>query len=725
MSNLISIQARLLYLGISFFLITSCQTKDDTTTLSAQDTLWSTYGGTPDQIKYSSLTQINKDNVADLEVAWTFDPKDVDDKTVFQTTPLMAGGFLYVASPKFRIYALNPETGKEQWKFDPYNDSVDGKEPLGSSRLRGLSYWHDGDQAHIFFVVRHWLYALDAKTGKRIASFGQNGRIDLRHGLDRDPETLSMAASTPGMVFEDLLIMGSTVPENLPSAPGDIRAYDVRTGEVRWTFHTIPRPGEFGYNTWPENAWKINGGANAWSGFSLDKKNELLFFGTGSAAYDFYGANRTGDNLFANSIVALDVRTGKRKWHYQIVKHDIWDRDLPTPPTLITIERNGKKIEALAQNTKSGHIFVLNRLTGEPLFPIEEIKVPQVALPGEVLSPTQRLPTHPQPLTRQGVTRDMITKRTPEAHEQAMVMFDNMDGGAVFNPPSVNGTLIFPGFDGGAEWGGGTFDPETGLYYVNVNEMPWILKMTKSNDPKSAKNTHDLYIQHCGSCHGENRKGSPPSFPSLIDLAGRMDNTQLVETIKGGSGRMPAFAAVMDPQAISILSSYLLTGVNQPLPKKLLNSTNTDYFLPYVLDGYKRFLDIDGYPAISPPWGTLNAIDMTTGNLVWKKTLGEYPELTKVGIKDTGSENYGGSIVTAGGLLFIAATKFDSKIRAFDKLNGDLLWQHDLPAPGTATPAMYEAGGRQFIVIAAGASGFTGKGAGSYVAFSLPEEEPK
>lgn len=712
------------YISISLALLTACESDNPAALPQPPATdysSWSTYGGTPDQIKYSSLRQINKSNVANLEVAWTFDPEDIDDKTVFQTTPLMVDNVLYVASPKFRIYALNPETGKELWKFDPYEDAVDGEEPLGSSRLRGLSYWSDGTRSQIFAVVRNWLYALDAKTGKRIPLFGENGRIDLRRGLDRDPETISMAASTPGMVFEDLLIMGSTVPEVLPSAPGDIRAYDVHTGEIRWTFHTIPRPGEFGYDTWPENAWEINGGANAWSGFSLDTKNELLFFGTGSAAYDFYGANRTGDNLFANSIIALDVRTGKRKWHYQIVKHDIWDRDLPTPPTLITVERDGKQIEALAQNTKSGHIFVLNRLTGEPLFPVEEIATPQVALPGEVLSPTQRLPTYPAPLTRQGVTRDMITTRTPEAHEQALVMFDNMDGGAVFNPPSLNGTLIFPGFDGGAEWGGGTFDPETGLYYVNVNEMPWILQMAKSNDPKNAKNAHDLYIQHCASCHGPNRKGSPPSFPALTNLAERMDESRLVNTIKSGAGRMPAFAAVLNEQTISLLSAYLITGENKPLPEGLLSRSSNEYFVPYVLNGYKRFLDTDGYPAITPPWGTLSAIDISSGNLVWKKTLGEYPELVKQGIKNTGSENYGGSIVTAGGLLFIAATKFDSKIRAFDKLDGTLLWQHDLPAPGTATPAMYEAGGRQFLVIAAGAAGFTGKGAGSYVAFALPQ----
>ena len=682
---------------------------------------WPVYGGSPEQIKYSSLTEINPGNIQQLAVAWTFDPGDADESTIFQTTPILVNDKLFVASAKFRIFALNPATGEQLWKFDPYADVIDGKEPLGQSRLRGLMHWA-GDKennARVYGVVRNWLYALDADTGKRILDFGDKGRIDLRVGLDRDPQSISIAASTPGMVFEDLIIMGSTVPESLPSAPGDIRAYDARTGEIRWVFHTIPRPGEFGYDTWPKDAWTYTGGANAWSGFSLDVENELLFFGTGSAAYDFYGGNREGDNLFANSVVALDVRTGERKWHFQTVKHDIWDRDLPAPPSLVSVTRKGRKIPALAQVSKSGHIYVLNRLTGESLFPLEQIEVPGSSLPGEHTSATQMFPTVPLPLARQGLTRDMLNDLSPDMQKEAREVFDELESGGVFVPPSVQGIAFFPGFDGGAEWGGGSWDPETGTFYVNVNEMPWIIKMVEQKPAHNITDASGYYAQYCVACHGEDHQGSPPSFPSVLNLASRYELSQLEDLIKGGAGRMPAFGSVLNDEAVNALGHYLLTGENLDVSSGSPEAS-FNLFVPYLLKGYDRFLVGERYPAVKPPWGTLNALKLSSGELLWSTRLGEYPELAAAGVPLTGSENYGGSVVTAGGVLFIAATKFDSKIRGFDKLNGKLLWEHALPAPATATPAVYEYQGRQYVVIAAGAAGHTEPGAGSYIAFALP-----
>ncbi|MGH9666632.1 MAG: PQQ-binding-like beta-propeller repeat protein, partial [Bryobacteraceae bacterium] len=522
---------------------------------------------------------------------------------------------------------------------------------------------------------------------------------------------------TPGIVYKDLLIVGSLVNESLPAAPGDIRAYDVRTGKLRWSFHTIPHPGEPGYNTWPKNAWTYSGGANSWSGLSLDTKRGLVFAGTGSASFDFYGANRLGDDLFANCVLALNAESGKHVWHFQAVKHDLWDRDFPAPPSLVTVMHDGRLVDAVAQITKSGYVFVLDRETGKPLLPVELRSVPASDVDGEVTARMQLFPVKPPPFARQAFTPDLVTDRTPEAHAAVLERLRKLRSDGQFVPPSLQGTVVFPGFDGGGEWGGPAFDPATGMLYVNANEMAWVLRLV----PKPKSGAHlsgsSLYARNCASCHRADRRGSPPEFPSLANISEKFDEREVDLIVHNGSGRMPAFTQ-LPAAATQAIARYLMTG--EDLAVSPAKSAPSPADLKYGMDGYNKFLDPDGYPAVKPPWGTLNAIDLDTGTIVWKIPFGEYPELVVKGMRNTGSENYGGPLVTAGGLLFIGATDRDRKFHVFDKQSGKLLWQTELPASGNATPATYELNGRQFVVIAAGGGKSGSPSGGSYVAFALP-----
>jgi quinoprotein glucose dehydrogenase len=675
---------------------------------------WKMFGGGPDNIHYSTLKQINRENVSRLEVAWRYDSGDEFPGSEMQCNPVIVGGTLYATTPKVRVIALDAATGKEKWSFDPN----EGKKPTGKMRNRGVTHWTDGKQGRIYFGFRQWLYALDAATGRPAKGFGEGGRVDLREGLGRDPKTQTVTVTTPGVVYKDLLIVGSLVSEGLPASPGFIRAYDVRTGKLRWTFRTIPQPGEFGYETWPKDAWKHTGGANNWSGMALDVKRGLIFAPTGSAAFDFYGADRHGDNLFANTLLCLDAATGRRKWHFQAVRHDVWDRDFPSAPALVTLKRDGRTIDAVAQITKSGHVFVFERETGKPLFPIEERKVPTVGAEGEKLAETQPMPLAPPPFARQILTEDMLTRRTPEAHEAVLKRFRTLKSNGQFEPPSREGTIVFPGFDGGGEWGGAAFDPETGLFYVNSNEMAWVLRLVERPQPKELPSGKSLYAANCASCHRDDLKGTPPEFPSLVGIGAKLDASEVRSIIRNGAGRMPGFSS-LSRDALDALTAYLMTGEDIKVGDEHHAAPQATR-LKYSIDGYNKFLDPDGYPAVAPPWGTLNAIDLNKGEIKWQFPFGEYPELAAKGMKDTGSENYGGGVVTAGGLFFIGATNFDKKFRAYDKLTGKLLWETTLPTAGNATAATYEVNGRQFVVIGAGG----GKGSppgGSYVAFALPK----
>ncbi len=682
----------------------------------AADQNWPVYLGDKAASHYSALAEVTPQNVAKLEVAWTWHAGDArDNQTQIQCNPLVIDGVMYATTPQLKVVALAAATGKELWRFQP-------AEPNGVNR--GLAYWAEGDEHRILFGTGHWLHAIDARTGKLIETFGDKGRVDLSAGFDRDVTGLAIQANTPGVVFRNLIIMGMRLGEGpAPAAPGDIRAYDVRTGKLTWTFHTIPRPGEPGYETWPEDAWKRTGGVNVWTGMTVDEQRGLVFCPIGSATFDFWGGDRIGDDLYADCLVALDAATGRRVWHYQLTRHDLWDRDPPSPPTLLTIHRDGKEIPAVAQTTKSGHVWVFNRETGEPLFPVKEMAVPSSDLAGEVAAPTQRVPVKPAPFARQVFTVDEITDRTPEAHRAVLEQFSRVRPHLPFAPPSREGTIIFPGFDGGAEWGGAAVDP-SGVLYVNSNEMAWILRMIETAGAKSPG--EQVYLQNCTGCHGPDRRGNAAGkIPSLVDIQQRLSRDETLAVINKGRGVMPpwGFLSLAQREAVAdflrgentVKRAGTAPGEWQTYLPDLQKTTPP----PYTHTGYNRFTDPDGYPAVRPPWGTLNAIDLNTGEYRWRVPLGEFPELTAKGIAKTGTENYGGPLVTAGGLLFIGASK-DECFRAFDLKTGEEIWKVKLPAGGYATPATYSVDGRQYIVIACGGGKMDTKSGDAYVAFALP-----
>jgi quinoprotein glucose dehydrogenase len=686
---------------------------------------WRVYHGDSGGRQWSPLDEIQPSNVARLAPAWEYAAGGTAEgqPTQIQCNPLVVAGVLYGISPGLAAFALDATTGAELWTFTP-GDAVSGT----LAPARGLVYWSDGKgDERILFGRGHRLFALDARNGRPLEGFGDSGSVDLRDGLAAERPEDFVVATTPGAIYRDLLIVGHRVSEIANAAPGHVRAYDVRSGALRWIFHTIPRPGELGYESWPGDAWQRVGGANSWAGITVDEARGIAFVPTGSATYDFYGGDRAGDNLFANTLLALDAATGKRLWHQQIVRHDVWDRDLPAPPDLVTIERDGRKIDAVAQITKTGHVFLFERETGAPLHPIEEVPVPGPALPGEVLAKTQPLPVRPPPFARQAMTPEDVTTRTPEAHAAVLEKLRRARPAVPFQPPSLEGTVIFPGMDGGGEWGGAAFDPATGLLYVNANDVPYWLEMIETPDVSGAGGVgRATYVTACAMCHGLDRSGDGAGVPSLVGLYDRIGALDAWRVVRDGRGRMPGFGDLLPLVSIPALLWYLQSpnAADAAAPAERADESERELgvFLRYMNVGWQKFLDPEGYPAVKPPWGTLTAIDLARGELVWQVPLGEIPELAAQGLHDTGAENYGGPVVTAGGLVFIAAA-LDAKLRAFDKRTGELRFEAPLPAAGFATPAVYEADGRQFVVVAAG-GGKLGRPSGDrYVAFALPEEE--
>src|SRR5579884_1147076 len=661
----------------------------------ASDADWPVVGGRGG-MHYSSLDQINRKNVHRLKRVWQFDSHDEFDGSEMQCNPVVVNGVVYATTPRLRVIALDGATGRLIWEFDAHK----GKTETAKLRNRGVAYWSDGHEARIFVGIDEFLYALDARTGQPAAEFGDGGRVNLHEGLGAHAKGLTITATSPGVVYKDLLIQGTLVAEDLPAAPGDIRAFDVHSGKIRWTFHTIPLPGEFGADTWPANARQTVGAANSWAGLTLDEQRGVVYAPTGSAAFDFYGANRIGDNVFANCELALKAETGERLWHFQVVHHDVWDRDLPAAPTLVRVRKDGRLVDALAQPTKNGFIWLFDRDTGKPLNPYREMKVQASDVDGEKLSPTQPLPLDPPPFARQQLTADLLTTRTPEAHAAVLERFRGLRSGPQFTPPSFQGTVIFPGFDGGAEWGGAAWDPQTGVLYVNANEMPWVLRLVPRSIAGAELTGKSLYRQNCSGCHRPDMKGTPPEFPSLVDIGKRRTPAEITAMVRKGGGRMPGFAQLGDA-TIQAIVKYVSTGEDVHLGGAEWQKKGPPP-LKYGIDGYNQFLDPDGYPAVTPPWGTLNAINLNTSKYEWKEPFGEYPKLAEQGIANTGSQNYGGGVVTAGGILFIGATVFDRKFHAFDKSTGKLLWETELPASGTATPAVYEVNGREYVLIGAG-----------------------
>jgi quinoprotein glucose dehydrogenase len=679
------------------------------------DVDWAEYLGGADRNHYSTLTQINPENVNKLQVAWSY---STPDSGQMQVNPIIVGGILYGVTSSVQAFALDAATGKEIWRFgDPLKN--------WASTSRGVTYWQEGNDTRILYTVGPNLWALDAKTGKPIASFGDNGKTDLHTGLPEISQNKFVISNTPGTLFEDLIVMPLRLSEGADAAPGDIRAFNVKTGKLAWTFHTIPYPNEFGYETFPKDAYKntYTGAANNWAGMAVDRKRGIIYVPTGSAGYDFFGGNRKGQNLFANCLLALDARTGKRLWHFQTTHHDIWDRDLPAPPNLITITRKesdgrNRKIDVVAQVTKQGYVFVFDRVTGKPIFPINEMPVPKSMLQGEFAWATQPIPSKPAPFARQ--SKSLTEKEISPYAENRAELIQNLKTykTATYAPGSKAGTVIFPGYDGGAEWGGAAADPE-GILYVNANEMAWIQTMVET--PKEDKNANlstgeKLYTSYCIACHGKDRKGNPKSnYPSLIDIEKRKDKAYLTQIISNGKGMMTGFPSLSANEKQALVS-FLFGDEKKEISTKIsLKPT----YLPFTSTGYNKFLDSKGLPAISPPWGTMSAIDLNTGEYLWKIPFGYEPALLEKGFKNTGVENYGGPVITASGLLFIAATK-DGIFRAFNKKTGQLLWETKLPAAGFATPSTYQVNGKQYVVIACGGTKLGTKKGNQYVAFALP-----
>tara|TARA_B100001123_G_scaffold422922_2_gene532460 strand:+ start:1333 stop:3537 length:2205 start_codon:yes stop_codon:yes gene_type:complete len=708
------------YLLSTCLILTAIACRQPTTDQNTHD--WPIYQGL-DTNQYSSLDQINLENVDQLEVAWTYESggASADGRTQIQCNPIIVDGVLYASSPTLTIFALDASSGQELWRFDPF---ANGETPNRIGVNRGVTYWSDGDDKRILFTAGAQLFAVNAQTGTLIDSFGVDGIVDIKKGFaDREVGDLFVGSNTPGSIFEDLLILPTRVSEGDPSAPGDIRAFNVRTGDIAWTFHTIPRPGQYGDDTWPDDARERLGGANNWAGMTVDARRGLVFVPTGSATADFYGGARLGSNLFANTLLALDARTGERVWHFQGVHHDLFDRDFPAPPNLVTLTRNGEPRDAVVQMTKSAHLFVFDRETGEPLFPIDEYPVEASDIPGEEAWPTQPLPRVPAPFSRQILTVDNITKISPESTRYVREQLERMRTGSAFMPPSLEGTIILPGLDGGGEWGGSAVDPETNIFYANASEMPWVLQLIEippGGDGLLATRGNRVYATNCLHCHGIDKQGDTLGvYPALTTLSDQRSESDTRALIVSGSGYMPSHGHLSDDQ-LDALIAYLYDS-DAPDPRAT-QSTPTSDDPQYVVSGYRRFLDPDGYPAIEPPWGTLTAIDLNRGEHLWQVVHGEFSELTTRGIPKTGTENYGGPVVTAGGLIFIGGTQ-DERLHAYDKTSGELLWEAPLPAGGYATPATYAVDGRQYVVIAAGGGKMGTPSSDTYVAFALPNTQ--
>jgi quinoprotein glucose dehydrogenase len=674
---------------------------------------WAVYLGDKSASHYSWLDEINTANVVRLEKVWEYHSGgDISgNHSQIQCNPLVIDGILYGTTPDLRLFALNAATGVPVWEFNP-----DPEKKHGMNVNRGVAFWNDGRDKRILFSAGPFLYAVNAETGMPAESFGNNGKVSLREGLGERAADLYVVATSPGIVYRDLIIIGSRVSENAGAAPGSIRAFNIRTGKLEWVFRTIPHPGEYGYETWPPEAYKTSGGANSWAGMTLDEKRGIVYVPTGSAAFDFWGGDRKGENLFANCILALDAATGKRIWHYQAVHHDLWDRDLPAPPNLFKKNHNGRSIDAVAQITKSGFVFVFDRETGEPLFDIEERNVPESDLEGEETWPTQPFPLQPPPFSPQTFTENEITNISPASYEYVKNILAGTRTGAQFIPPDLQGTVIFPGFDGGGEWGGAAVDPRTGIMYINSSVMPWILTMIKAMpDTGSYGMGSQAYRINCAVCHGTELQGDPAgTHPPLHDVRDKFSSEDLLKLINLGKGVMPSFRHLGDEEKAALVT--FLTEKEDITVKY----SDENSGMPYTFTGYNRFLDQEGYPAIKPPWGLLTAIDLNKGTIVWQVMLGEYRELIEKGLPPTGTENYGGPVVTAGGLIFIAASK-DEYFRAFDARTGKELWRYKLPAGGYATPSVYEVFGKQYVVIACGGGKMGTKSGDSYVAFALPE----
>jgi quinoprotein glucose dehydrogenase len=707
---------------------------------------WREYGGNSDSSNYSVLKQINLANVSKLQVAWT---SPTGDQASYAASPIVVDRTMYAFAKNGALIAMDAGTGQEIWVHPLPQGAL-------ATRQRGMSYWESQDRSdrRILIAWGLFLYAIDAQTGKGIDSFGTHGRVDLREGLGRDPQTIGRIQSGgPGRVFENLIIMGSSTGEAYVSPPGDIRAYDVRSGRLAWTFHTVPHPGEVGYNTWPKDAWQYIGGVNDWGDMTIDEKRGMVFLPLGSPTYDFYGGDRKGDNLFGNCVLALDARTGKYLWHFQAIHHDLWDYDLVSAPQLLTVQHDGKPVDVVAQAGKNGFLYVLERDTGKPLWPIEERPVPKSDVPGEFASPTQPFPTKPPPFARQKFTvNDLNPYLSKEDRERYRGFMLEARNEGIYTPASRDRFVVnMPGHSGGSAQFSTSADGGSGLMYVVSFDGPAFLKLetspaaTSNNSyygplvpgrqgceayncaqgaaiagaqgPSGSAETgsgstaqgRTVYQQNCQACHGSNLAGTGAA-PSLQGIAQRLGEQAIRGTIRQGGGQMPAFTTFSD-SSLNDLIAFLRNPGEVAAPDQ---ADETPYPAGVRAPAQRYYSGYGFSPGlIGPPWSTLTAYDLNTGTIQWQRPYG-----SSVGVgtadNDNGILQFHSSkssvVVTAGGLLFSATT--DRKFRAYDQKTGRVVWSTDLPDRSMGIPAVYELDGREYVVIST---------RGAYMAFALPK----
>ncbi len=666
---------------------------------------WPTFGHDESNNKYSALTGINTTNVTLLREAWRFE--DTTEGGGVYCNPVMMSNRVIGVMPSNKLVAMDAVTGKRLWEFAPDSSGI-------SNWSKGITY-HPGNPDRVLLISGGTLYAINAETGTLIKDFGKNGKVDFYEGLevaDSMRSRVAVSSNAPGVVYNDLFIVGCKVPDELPSAPGDIRAFNVNSGKLEWVFHVIPKPGEFGADTWSDSARRRNGGANCWAGMALDKTRGIVFVPTASPSFDFYGADRPGQNLFSNCLLALDAKTGKRLWHFQTTHHDLWDRDNGSPPNLVTIKRNGKEIDAVALVTKMGFLFMFDRETGKPLFGVNEVPVDTVSsMPGEKPWPTQPIPVNP-PFARQGYQEKFFGRSSDWI--KAEISKNNYHTG-IYEPPSMAGSIMLPTAHGGANWGGASVNPETNRLFVNATDIPMILKLTDLKKIRAANqlNPEILFRTYCSNCHGINKKGTAVA-PDLTVRVKKYNSNQITNIVQKGAPPMPSFS-FLSQQQIAAIVAYVKDTVAQSSFETADIPQNNE---PYGFNGYSFYLDPEGDPAIAPPFGTITAIDLNTGNIVWQVPLGEDPKFKKMGVAHSGLFNRGGGIATAGGLIFIGATG-DNMLRAFDQQTGKVLWEYQLPGMASSIPATYAVGNKQYLVISVnGAQGNNFKG--GYIAFAIP-----